>query len=987
MDGIAYIQLALAFISVMLSVIFYISWRSFGRGMHSLVWCFTFIVTSVQWACNILHYSGWAITDQATYWMLVSGLAYTASSLGLIGYLLRAGKRIPLRLFATAILAALAVTLWASLPGGHTGLSIAISPFFTVITTSVAAWVLLTSRAKKNGAEWGAAVVNAVFAVSQFVAGSVAFSMGATYDPETGALFSKIIFTTLPTAFTGAGLFMVTVLASDLAEKVTLLSGREQERLKDRADRYWRTLEEAIGAIPDLVSIEDGTGRIAACNPQFAAMLGMEKKDLVGRSILHTLADCADLFERVDGQKVRGNSEIVGNALYRSLKQGDQLHVMMRDGRSYVVDCAPVKSGGNILVARNITEIQTAKTQLEEAISSMPLAFALFDANNCLVACNTGIEKILGQSRDWIAEQNLKTLLYELLGQLRSVNGVKADIQDGWHEAGVLEALNTGATSFLGEMADGSWYQISSRRMASSGFVIIAHDVTQRRQLEISLERNEAQLRGVLKGQPFPVLITRNSDGAILFASSAAEQALDVPMNSLIGARLNRFLTEAALESGSQPAEGERQGGRLRETLFQKGNGATFPVLCSSQELLFQSSEATVMSFIDLSDKMRLETELKSQREALFQSEKLNALGTLLAGVAHELNNPLTVVVANAHVLSLKGDDPDLIARANKITDAAERCSGIVRSFLAMARKGQSEKRSFNMGQCVENALNICGYGFRDRDIKVTCDIEPGLPDSVGDADQLSQVVINLMVNAQHALANADGSREVALRCFTDQARKELVLEVEDNGPGIPEDIRQKVFDPFFTTKQVGSGTGLGLFLVRGTVKSHGGSIELVHKEGPGALFRMTLPLKKRDSTGQRALTLEPKTQDGKKGQRILIVDDEPGILEILHDILEHNGHSVQAVSTGQDALDVLARSPIDLLISDLRMPGMSGEVLYDSLKKDFPDVANHTAFMTGDSLSNDACRFLSSCGRPVLNKPFAPKDVLALLDKLAIAS
>lgn len=987
MDGIAYIQLALAFISVMLSGIFYISWRSFGRGMHSLVWCATFAVTSVQWACNILHYHGWAVTDQATYWMLVSGLAYTASSLGLIGYLLRAGKRVPLRLFATAILAALAITLWASLPGGHVGLSIAISPFFTVMTTSVAAWVLLTSRSRKNAAEWGAAVVNIVFAGSQLAAAVVAFSMGATYDPETSALFLSIIFTTLPTAFTGAGLFMVTVLASDLAEKVTHLSAREQERLKDRADRYWRTLEEAIGAIPDLVSIEDGTGRIAACNQQFAAMLGMDKKDLVGRSIQHTLADCAVLFDRVDGQKVQGDSEIVGNALYRALKKGDQLHVTMQDGRSYVVDCAPVKSGGNILVARNITEIQTAKTQLEEAISSMPLAFALFDADNCLVACNTGIEKILGQPRDWIADQNLKTLLYELLAQLRSVNGVKADMQDGWHEAGVLEALNTGATSFLGEMADGSWYQISSRRMASSGFVIIAHDVTQRRQLEISLERNEAQLRAVLKGQPFPVLITRNSDGAILFASSAAEQALDVPMNSLIGARLNRFLTEDATGVDNRSAEDDGQSGRLRETLFRKGSGATFPVLCSSQELLFQSSEATVMSFIDLSDKMRLETELKSQREALFQSEKLNALGTLLAGVAHELNNPLTVVVANAHVLSLKGDDPDLIARANKITEAAERCSGIVRSFLAMARKGQSEKRSFNMAQCVENALNISGFGLRDRDIKVTCEIEPDLPDTVGDADQLSQVVINLMVNAQHALANVEGKREVALRCFTARDRQELVLEVEDNGPGISEDIRQKVFDPFFTTKQVGSGTGLGLFLVRGTVKSHGGSIDLVNKDGPGALFRMTLPIKRPERVAARTIMAEAQIPYGKKGQRILIVDDEPGILDILHDILEHNGHTVHAVSTGQAALDVLARSPVDLVISDLRMPGMSGEVLYSFLKKDFPAVADHTAFMTGDSLSDDARRFLSSCGRPVLNKPFAPKDVLVLLEKLAIAS
>lgn len=985
MDGATYVILALMVISAMLSLIFYISWRSFGRRLHALAWCVAFGVSALQWAFTIAYQIPGFFPSFAVYWMMVSLLAYTAALTGLVGYLLRAGKNLPLKWIAIAVLVAEIITLMTIPPNGHYGLTVALGPMITSFATAVAAWVLYSAKSRKNGAEWGAIVANGLFSVTQAGLAVIALLHGPERNEGIEAVFSTVLFLTLPATFTASGLFMVTVLAADLAEKVQLLAVREQDRLKARAEKYWETLQDVISVIPDLVAIDDGTGRTVACNDKFATLLGTKKDELLGKSILSTITRYGKMFHSVDGKEADDGGNVVAAGLYKALKYGEQLTVRMKDGRTYLVDCAAVEAGGNILLARNVTDILAAKTQLDDAITAMPMAFSFFDAEGHMIACNRDMERLHENDRSWLASQSMESLLYDLLSKLKSVNGVPTEMQDGWHEAGVIEALTTGYTSFLGELKDGSWYQISSRRVDGGGFVVIAHDVTQRRELEMNLEKNEAQLRDVLKGQPFPVLILRNSDGCILFASNTAEGVLEVGKNELIGSMVRKFMD--ANDAAILPLQGTVTGrqGILRESRFQRSTGESFPVLYSALNMVFQGVDATVMSFIDVSDKADLEAELKAQREALFQSEKLNALGTLLAGVAHELNNPLTVVVANAHVLSMSSDDPALEARVQKITDAAERCSRIVRTFLSMARKGQGEKRPFQLADSISAAREICSFGYKTDKVEMDISIAPDLPQMVGDADQFSQVFINLFMNAQHALSGRPDPRRVKVTCRFDADADRFVIDVCDNGPGIPADMRGRVFDPFFTTKDVGAGTGLGLFLVRGSVRAHAGTIELLPPEEgdvdyPGAHFRLTLPpgVQEAKPAGDKTAGKAPKVSHS-----VLIVDDEPEILEALNEILERAGHSVLAVPSAQAALDHIDNQAFDLVISDLRMPGMSGQDLYGELIKKAPDLAAGMAFMTGDSLSPEASLFLENCDRPVLNKPFSPDDVAALITRL----
>ncbi|NVJ97507.1 MAG: response regulator [Alphaproteobacteria bacterium] len=981
MDGATFVILALTMISASLTIIFYISWRSFGRRLHALAWSVTFGVATVQWAGNILNRVPDFFPNFTTYWMIVSGLSYTAALMGLTGYLLRAGRHVPLRWMAIAVVVADVITYLSIPPGGHFGITVALSPMVTSFTTGMAAWVLYSAKKRKNAAEWGAIGANTLFCLTQVTMAAIALSNGYERDPEIQRMFGTVMFLTLPTAFTACGLFMVTVLASDLAEKVQAMAVREQNRLKARADKYWEILQDVIGVIPDMVAIDDGTGRTVACNDKFAEILGAKKEDLMGKSILSTISRYGSLFHSVDGKEADAEGNVVAAGLYRALKEGHQLTVRLKDDRTFMVDCASVEAGGNILLARDVTDILAAKTQLDDAITSMPMAFSFFDADGKMIACNRDMERLHEQDRSWIASQSMESLLYDLLSRLKSVNGVPTDMQDGWHEAGVIEALTTGYTSFLGELKDGSWYQISSRKVDGGGFVVIAHDVTQRRQLEMNLERNEAQLRDVLKGQPFPVLILRNSDGCILFASNAAESVLGAGRNELIGSMIGRFMEKG--DAAALPLLGSVSGrqGTLREATFQRMNGDSFPALYSGLKMVFQGNDATVMSFIDVEDKAQLEAELKAQREALFQSEKLNALGTLLAGVAHELNNPLTVVVANAHVLSMSSDDPALAERVQKITDAADRCSRIVRTFLSMARKGQGEKRPFKIDDCIRSARDICSFGYKTDKVDMDISIAPDVPEMIGDADQFSQVFINLFLNAQHALASQDGAKKVRLECIFDAATKEIQVDVLDNGPGIPENTQGRIFDPFFTTKDVGSGTGLGLFLVRGSVRSHGGTIDLMPPTPENALyrgahFRLRLPL----GTDVGEVQKVKATGKPKGVSSVLIVDDEPEILTSLSDILELDGHKVRAVSSGGKALEILKSQTFDVIISDLRMPGLSGQELFEALSQEHPELVRSIAFMTGDSLSAEAQQFLESCARPVVNKPFSPADIRALI-------
>jgi signal transduction histidine kinase len=396
---------------------------------------------------------------------------------------------------------------------------------------------------------------------------------------------------------------------------------------------------------------------------------------------------------------------------------------------------------------------------------------------------------------------------------------------------------------------------------------------------------------------------------------------------------------------------------------------------------LGRAFDSMALAFANDADEKKRSTEvLAQQREALHQREKLAALGSLLAGVAHELNNPLSVVVARAVMLEEQGH-PATQSAALKIRTAAERCARIVRTFLAMARQQPPQRGAVAINEVISAALDITAYTVRTSNIEIEVDLADDIPPVLADADQLHQVLMNLIVNAQQILRDRAGRRRIRVASRYDPDERVIRIVVADNGPGIPEHLRARVFEPYFTTKPTGAGTGVGLAVSHGIVEAHGGTLTLDCPEMGGVLFTITLPVCPMDAAGVQP---GPGSEASAGRRNILIVDDEAEIREILAEILTSAQHRVSVVSSGREALERMEAEQYDVILTDVRMPDLDGRALYREIERRWPEQAARVVFVTGDSLASALHVFASEVGRPVIEKPFVPRDVRRVVAEVA---
>jgi two-component system NtrC family sensor kinase len=453
------------------------------------------------------------------------------------------------------------------------------------------------------------------------------------------------------------------------------------------------------------------------------------------------------------------------------------------------------------------------------------------------------------------------------------------------------------------------------------------------------------------------------------------EDVLGRPLNELIVPPVHRAAHQAGFQRYLRTGE-KRMIGRRIETEALRADGSVIPVEVAIQEVPSSVGRLFAASLRDITARKAAEDERARQREALHQAEKLTAMGSLLANVAHELNNPLSILLGHAVMLGEEiepgSEHAELVQRMH---EAAERCAKIVRTFLDMARKKPTERREIQLNDLVRSALDLMTYGLRSRDIQIELDLDPRLPTVAADGDQLIQILVNLIVNAQQAMQEQAGPHR--LRLATRAAGGGIVLEVADNGPGIPPDVQKKMFDPFFTTKAEGKGTGLGLSVCRAIVQAHEGTIAARNRPEGGALFRIELPV-----GGAEPAASAPTTAPAPP-TAALIVDDEAPIAAMLARIVRRLGYEVETAPDGATALRRLAERGFDLIISDIRMPGLDGPGLWRRIAAEHPRLARRMLFVTGDTLSGPAASFLAESGVPCIEKPFHPAQVRAAIEAL----
>jgi signal transduction histidine kinase len=397
--------------------------------------------------------------------------------------------------------------------------------------------------------------------------------------------------------------------------------------------------------------------------------------------------------------------------------------------------------------------------------------------------------------------------------------------------------------------------------------------------------------------------------------------------------------------------------------------------LVSAVPFAGDQSGAAVLLFEDQTEKRQLQ-------DQLIQSEKMSAIGQLIAGVAHDLNNPLASVVGFSDFLAEVGDVPaNMVEPLQVIRQEAERAASIVRNLLTFARKQETARRRQAVKPLLESTLALLRNQLMTLRVEASLDVEPDVPDVEMNPNQMTQVFVNLVNNAAQAIAATGRAGHVWVT-----ARKWLdgvAVSVSDDGPGIPEEIATRVFEPFFTTKAEGEGTGLGLSICQGIVKEHGGGISLDSSPGTGATFTVELP----GRTPQAAPEAAAAPVEPGPSLRILVVDDEPHILHYMKATLETWGHRVDVASDGSQALKRALTHPFDAIICDLRMPRLGGREMFQNLVRMHPGVAQRMIFATGDTVRGDTLQFLESLGRPYLHKPFTLAELRDVLGRVTPAN
>jgi CheY-like chemotaxis protein len=282
------------------------------------------------------------------------------------------------------------------------------------------------------------------------------------------------------------------------------------------------------------------------------------------------------------------------------------------------------------------------------------------------------------------------------------------------------------------------------------------------------------------------------------------------------------------------------------------------------------------------------------------------------------------------------------------------------------------------LNEVVQGAAELLAYPLRVDTVEVTLDLAPDLPFLWADAHQLHQMLVNLITNAHHAMHATPPPRHLTLATRYDPARRRVLLEVADTGPGIEPAVQARIFEPFFTTKPIGQGTGLGLSLCRGIIEGHGGSIRVETLPEGGTVFRVELPV---EAPPLAEVKTQPAEAPGPiRGRAILVVEDEVLIAEMLTDVLSAEGHHVEIAANGTEAVGRIRDRTYDLILSDLRMPEMDGPSFYREIARSRPDLRRRFIFITGDLLTPETRDFLEQTGAPSLSKPFAPEVVCRLI-------
>ena len=413
-------------------------------------------------------------------------------------------------------------------------------------------------------------------------------------------------------------------------------------------------------------------------------------------------------------------------------------------------------------------------------------------------------------------------------------------------------------------------------------------------------------------------------------------------------------------------------------------NRSKFPVLACVSPILREKERTGLRGIaIDITEYKRTEAERGHLEQKAQLASRLATVGQLASGMGHEINNPLTTVIGFSQLLMQEDLPEDIKEQLAIINEGGQRIADIVKRLTVFARRQKLQPDYLNINDTIRTTLNLMAHRLETSSIKVTFQLDPGLPSTIADTGQLQQVFLNLIINAETEMRLAHGKGKLSIK--TEKADNTIRVSFKDDGPGIAEDNLEKIFDPFFTTREVGEGTGLGLSICHGIITEHNGRIYAQSEPGQGATFIVELPVvaqKRRPSSAKPAAKKFQKVAPA----NILVVDDEPAILSFLSQLLTSQGHRVDTVDNATDALEKIKSHSYSLALLDIKIPGMAGTELYDRIKRIDQSLAKRVVFISGDVLGVDTMAFLSKTKAPWIAKPFDIEQLKKVVNSILSA-
>jgi PAS domain S-box-containing protein len=780
----------------------------------------------------------------------------------------------------------------------------------------------------------------------------------------------------------------------DIAELKGLARGRDQkdaelpsdnqlEHLFQMISKSQQGFRDLIDSFDDILLSLSLDGEIRAVNRSFAELIGLPFQEIIGKPLSHFVEDVSHTSPETIAREM---THFLDRRQWNGVVQ---LRFKNRNTVQYF-DCAAhamIRNGevhGLTVLARDITSARRNEARFTELFETLQEGIYIVTPDDKILEVNPALVRMLGYAS---REELLGKRVSDIFIDQSQRNSVTREVN---HQP-VPESIEITLRRKDGQSI--TCLNTASAVRDSGGRVVryqgALADITERRSIEKRLYRQQEFARRLVDSFPDLIFVV-DAQRNYTFVSPKVTEVIGFDASEITGLPFgDRVIPEerASLLGIFEDLLAGRQRFGSVEIGVRHKKGGLRRLRCHFSPLFDEAGkiEGVVISARDV-------TEVKRLEEQLIQAEKLAAMGQMLAGVAHELNNPLTAILGVSELLR---DRPGVDENAKRQLDMAHRqarrAARIVQNLLEFSRPASPQKKPLDLNTIVDRTLQLHDHSLRRNNVEVDFRPLPGLPPIIGDANQLIQVFLNLITNAEQAIHEVRPAGRIKIRIAQSSGR--ILVTVQDDGSGIKAEVASRLFDPFFTTKRPGGGTGLGLSICMSIIREHGGNIEGESLPAGGAAFIVTLPIPPQQ--GSKPLIAAESSGSGEmrspllstlEGRSILVLDDEESIRMLLAEGLAAYGLKVQMAATAEQALNLVLGSKFDVILCDLKLsgsgPNSDGYNVASRLKAASTSNKPEIVFMSGD-VGGDESTHKSFANAPRLQKPFRISDVLAILTEI----